>query len=418
MIAFVKVFKESVRQAFQQLVSNKLRTFLSLLGITIGILCIIGVQSAVDSLEDNIRGSFDKLGDDVVYVDKWPWAGGPDFAWWEFVKRPYPDHSDYKVLTKKLRSAELTSFHVVLGRNTIKYRSSSVERVAAIGASFELQEMFKLEIANGRFFSPSEYYYGSNKIILGHEVAKELFGDKDPIGKRVKFRGKTVEIIGVVVKSGDSLVNILDFDNTAMVSYTFAKSMANLNSNQILDGTVAIKAKAGVNLEAVKDEATGILRGHHRLKPKAKDDFSLNELTMLSDALDGIFKILNIAGRIIGGFALIVGMFSVANIMFVSVKERTNIIGIKMAIGAKRAMILAEFLIESVILCILGCIVGLLMVALIVKLLSAALDFEMYLSMSNIGFGLIISVIVGVFSGIIPAFMASKMDPVEAIRQG
>lgn len=419
LIAFIKIFKESVRQALGQLVSNKLRTFLSLLGITIGILCIIGVKSAVDSLEDNIRGSFDKMGDDVVYIDKWPWAGGPDFKWWDFLSRPYPNHSDYKILTKKMQSTQMTAFYVVTGQsNTLKYRSASVDRVFSMAATFEFDKLFNLEYQAGRYFSPAEYYYGSPKVIIGFEVAKELFGEKEAVGKKIKYKGRTVEIIGVVEKSGDSIINVLDFDNGIITSYPFAKNIVNLKNDKIYDGTVALKAKAGIPLEAVKDDATGILRSFHRLKPKAKDDFSLNQLTMISDALTPIFKTLNIAGFIIGGFALIVGMFSVANIMFVSVKERTNIIGIKMAIGAKRSMILAEFLVESVILCVIGCLVGLLLIGGLASAISAATGFAVTLSMNNIGFGLSVSVIIGILSGIIPAFNASKMDPVEAIRQG
>lgn len=419
MITFFKIFNESVRQALSQLTANKLRTFLSLLGITIGILCIIGVKAAVDSLEDNIRGSFEKMGDDVVYIDKWPWDGGPDFKWWEFIRRPYPNHDDYKMLTKKMQSAQLTAFYVVTGgSNTIKYRSSSVERVFSMACSFEFDELFSLEYDKGRYFSPSEYYYGAPKVIIGYEVAQELFGEKDPLGKKIKYRGRSMEVIGVVEKSGDSIINVLDFDNGIITTYSFAKNLFNLKNDKLYDGTVAVKAKSGIPLEAVKDEATGILRSFHRIKPKAKDDFSLNQLTMISEALTPIFATLNIAGIIIGGFALLVGMFSVANIMFVSVKERTNIIGVKMAIGAKRGMILTEFLIESVILCVLGCVVGLLLVQGLSAAITASTGFEVTLSLNNILSGLVVSVIIGVLSGIIPAYNASKMDPVEAIRQG
>jgi len=359
------------------------------------------------------------MGDDVIYIDKWPWDGGPDFKWWEFLKRPYPNHNDYKILTKKMQSTQLTAFYVVTGQsNTLKYRSASVERVFSIAVTYEFDKLFNLEYESGRYFSPSEYYYGSPKAIIGYEVAQELFGNKEAIGKKIKYKGRTLEVIGIVEKSGDSIINVLDFDNGIITSYPFAKNIVNLKNDKLYDGTVALKAKAGLPLEAVKDEATGILRSFHRIKPKAKDDFSLNQLTMISEALTPIFSTLNIAGIIIGGFALIVGMFSVANIMFVSVKERTNIIGVKMAIGAKRNMILTEFLVESVILCVLGCLVGLLLVGGLALVISSATGFDVTLSINNVLFGLSVSVIIGILSGIIPAYNASKMDPVEAIRQG
>ena len=226
-----------------------------------------------------------------------------------------------------------------------------------------------------------------------------------------------MEVIGVVKKSGKDVINIMNFDPAICVSYELAKRIANVRNVFAWGAGINVKAAEGYTVDEVKDELTGVLRAQRRLKPKEDNNFALNTQSILAGLLDQLFDALNIAGLLIGVFAIIVGMVSVANIMFVSVKERTNIIGIKMAIGAKRVMILAEFLIESVILCILGCIAGLVLVGIIVKLLAAALNFDMYLSMSNVGFGLIISIIVGVFSGIIPAFMASKMDPVEAIRQ-
>lgn len=413
----LKVVNESILQALQQLISNKLRSFLSLLGISIGIFCIIGVLSAVDSLEDNVRGSLEKLGNDIIYVKKWPWANVSG-SWWKYLKRPNPDHDDFETITEKSRYASLTSFHVVIGFKTLKFGSNSVDNAVLIGSSDHFADMFKLEFDKGRYFSPGEYEYGSNKIILGFKVADELFSNVDALGKTVKLQGRNYEVIGVIKKAGNDLLNPLDFDDCIIVSYTNARSLANLKANQIFDTSVTVKAAKGVALDQLKDEVEGIMRSHHRLRPREEDDFSLNELSMISSIFDSFFAVLNILGGVIGLFALIVGGVSVANIMFVSVKERTNIIGIKKALGAKRFIILLEFLIESIILCLIGGAMGLLLVAMVTKILTIAIGFNLYLDLGNILMGISFSVAIGVIAGFIPAMQASRLDPVVAMRQG
>jgi putative ABC transport system permease protein len=411
-----KIIYEGIAQALSQLRGNKMRSFLSLMGISIGIFSIIGVLSAVDSLEDNVRGSLEKLGNDVIYIKKWPWADVSD-EWWTYLKRPNPSHEDFEVVKARTKSAQLASFHVVIGFKTIKYQSSSVDRCVLIGTSLDFEKMFKLEFESGRFFSPSEYYYGSNKILLGFEVAEELFGNIDPIGKQVKLSGRKYEVIGVIKKSGKDLLNPLDFDDCLLVSYNNARGLANLKAKQIFDTSVTVKAAQGVTISQLKDEVKGIMRAHHRLKPKERDDFALNELSMISSIFDSFFGVLNMLGIVIGIFAIIVGGVSVANIMFVSVKERTNIIGVKKALGAKRYVILLEFLIEAIILCVIGGLMGLGLVFVTVTILSSVIDFSLFLSFGNVIAGVILSIIVGVVSGLVPAIQASGMDPVVAMRQ-
>ena len=395
---------------------NKLRSFLSLLGVSIGIFCIIGVLSAVDSLEDNVRGSLEKLGNDIVYVKKWPWADvGND--WWKFLKRQNPSHDDYLALREKSRLSQLVSFHVVVGFKTLKFGSSSVDGALLFASSMEFPEMFKLEFDKGRYFSPSEYNYGSNKIVLGYKVAEELFRDIEPIGREVKLQGKNYEVIGIIEKAGKDLINPLDFDEAILVSYPNGRSLANLKARQIFDATITVKAGDNVKLENMKDEVRGILRAKHRLKPRESEDFSLNELSMISKIFDSFFAVLNILGIIIGAFAMLVGVVSVANIMFVSVKERTGIIGIKKALGAKQYVILLEFLIEAVILCLLGGAIGLFLIFVTTKILTAAVGFDFYIDLGNVTLGVMASVAVGVIAGIIPALRAARMDPVEAMRK-
>ncbi|MCB0684967.1 MAG: ABC transporter permease [Saprospiraceae bacterium] len=414
----LRILYESFDQAFHQLRSNKLRSFLSLLGITIGIFCIIAVMSAVDSLEDNIKGSFEQLGNDVIYISKLPWAEDSRESYWKYFQRPVPSFEDYEAIKTRVKTAGEVSLLVRIGGRTIKYRSNNVEGAFVMAVTFEYADIFNLKLSQGRFYSPFEYEHGSDRVILGASIAEELFGALDPIGKDVKLMGKSLQVIGVIEKSGKSIVNPLDHDEAILLSYTLAKKMSDVRMRNNPWGTqLNIKADERSDVSDLKDEVTGVLRAHHRLKPRESDDFSINEISVITQLLDKVFGVLNIAGWLIGVFAILVGMFSVANIMFVSVKERTNIIGIKKALGAKRLFIRLEFLIESVVLCILGGLFGLLIVFLLMKILTQVMDFELFLSVQNIVIGLTLSIIIGVLAGLIPANQASKLDPVEAMRK-
>ena len=410
------VLKESFSQAYSQLIANKLRSFLSLLGIMIGIFCIIAVKSAVDSLEDNVRTSFDKLGNDVVYVSKTPWNEDPGDNYWKYARRPNPGYREYKELAENMKLAKLVTYSMFVGSKTVKYQNNSVERCFAVAVTEEYDRFHKLEYESGRFFSPNEYQLGLNKIIIGHKIARELFGEADPVGREIKIFGRDVVVVGVIKKSGKSLINFYDFDNAVLIGFEFARSVVNVKPNNPWSGNVQIKAADGVPEKLLKDDITINVRKAHFLKPSEKDDFSMNSMTMFAEELNSFFGVLNFAGLIIGGFAFLVGIFSVANIMFVSVKERTGIIGIKKALGAKPWVILLEFLIESILLCLMGGLVGLVFVWLVLKGLTAISEFEMYVSVKNMIVTLIMAIVAGVIAGFIPAWQAAKMDPVEAIR--
>ncbi len=416
MTGLLRIITDSLDQALHQLIVNKLRTFLSLLGITMGIFCIISVQSAVNSLEDNVRGSFNRLGNDVIYVNKFSWGEDPGQNWWKYVKRPNPSHDDYEAIKDRSNSTRILSYYAIIGRRTVKYRNNSVDGAFAFGTTLEYADILKLEFHKGRFFSPSEYYYAAPKVVLGYEVAGRLFGIEDPIGKRISLGGKKLEVVGVLEKSGEDLISILNYDEVAMISYPFGKQLANLSNRFGFGGGIAVKAKQGVEVDYLKGELTGILRAERRLKPVEDDNFSLNTLSLMSKVLDAVFSTLNTMGLILGIFAIIVGAISVANIMFVSVKERTNIIGIKKAIGARRSVILLEFLTESVILCLAGGVVGILLVWGVVTIISDYIPFDIYMGPTEALWGLVWSIGIGVVSGFIPALQAARMDPITAIR--
>ncbi len=411
------VLRESFIQAFQQLMTNKLRSFLSLLGVMIGIFCIIAVKSAVDSLEDNVRRSFSKLGNDVIYISKMPWTEDPGENFWKYARRPNPNYVDFKNLTETMTTAKSIVFSLFVNRTTVKYKKNNVENAFGVAITEDYDNFHSLEYDSGRYFSPQEYHSGAKVAILGYKVAKELFGDDgDPIGKDVIVFGRQMRIVGVLKESGKDLLKIYNYDNIVLISFELARSITNVNPNRMFAGNLQVKAAEGVSESQLKDDIVVAMRKTRRIKPSEKENFSMNSMTMFAEPLAAVFGTLNAVGFIIGGFALLVGIFSVANIMFVSVKERTSIIGIKKALGAKSNVILLEFLIESIVLCLIGGLMGLAAVWGVLKLVSSISDFEMYVSAKNVFTTLLVSTLAGVISGFIPALRASRMDPVEAIR--
>ncbi|HQW01664.1 MAG TPA: ABC transporter permease [Saprospiraceae bacterium] len=414
---FFKLIYESIVQAFQQLSANKLRSFLSLTGISIGIICIISVLSAVDSLKDNVSASFEKLGNDVLYIDKMPWNEDPSQNWWKYQQRPQPSYEDLEVIKKKSKLSDMASFSVFMPSRTIKFGASSIEGAFMAGVTDDYAEIFNFDFEKGRFFTPFESANGTNRVILGAVVAEKLFGTIDPIGKEINIKGLDFQVIGVLRKEGTTLINIFQFDEAVVISFNTAKKLINVKSRNSWGTSLNVKAMAGVNLDDLKDEITGILRSARKIKPRENENFAVNQLSMFTNLLEPIFSTMNVVGIFIGGFSILVGMFSVANIMFVSVKERTSIIGIKKALGARPIVILLEFLIESVVLCLVGALIGLLIVYGLLKLATVAFSYQIYLSGGNILIALILSLVIGILSGLIPAWQAARLDPVEAMRK-
>jgi putative ABC transport system permease protein len=390
---------------------------LSSLGITIGIFCIIAVLSAVDSLEQNISQSFEKLGNDVLYVDRNPWNEDPNANWWKYMRRPPPDFDDYQALKEKVQGAEFAALSVFIPGRTIEFGSSNVRGGYMAGVTYDYADISKLEFEVGRYFTPYEYATGANKLILGYTLADELFNTVDPIGRIVKIAGRKYQVIGVLKKEGNSLINIFNYDEAILISFNTARKLVNVKSGSTWGTMLNIKAKPGVELVDLRDEVTGVLRAHRKLQPKEESNFAINEVSMFTTLLRPVFSVMNAVGFVIGIFAIIVGMFSVANIMFVSVRERTNIIGIKKALGATKTVILLEFLIEAVMLCLVGGMIGLGVVVLLLKLVSGIFHFDMFVSSTNVFIAIGVAVVIGVLAGIIPAFIAARMDPVEAIRK-
>lgn len=408
----LKILSNSLRLTLQELKENKMRTSLSLIGVAFGIFCIIGVLAAVNSLERNIQSEVQSLGSNTIYIDKWDYSGGPDQPFWKFRSRPVMKFEEAALI--KERSILLDDISFLMQTNSsIAHRDDLIPSSAIYGILEAQMTIQPIQFAEGRFLSQAEFANGSNVCLLGHTNAENLFGNvARAIGKQIDVKGKKVTVVGVIKKEGKNFIG-WDYDNCVMLPYKFCKTIFDeKNSNPIL----IAKGLDGITPAALSDELRGIMRQVRRLSPTQDDNFSLNSVEAFSKAITGFFSILNIVGSIIGGISLIVGLFGIANIMFVTVKERTAVIGLKKAIGAKSSSILFEFLMEAIILCLMGGAVGLFFVWIGTIISSKALDFPIYISTPMLIISVVVCVVVGILAGIFPASRAAKLDPVVAIR--
>jgi putative ABC transport system permease protein len=411
----IQIAFTSFKMAFQELKVNKLRTFLSLLGVTIGIFCIVAVSTVLDSLEKNIRTNVATLGNDVIYISKWPWTDeGGEYKWWEYWRRPVPKVSDLKAIERQAQTVRYATLCYSENDITAKQNKNELTGITGYAVTTNFEKMQNFEIASGRYFSPSEINGGNNLVVLGYDVARELFpGINNIVGMPVTFIGRKYNVIGVLKKNGDNMAGF-NFDRGLIFSYFSASSIKDVTSLNA-DNTLMAKAKEGLG-DDIGYETEGILRAQHRIQPGAKNDFSINKLSQITEQLDTMFAMIDLVGIVIAFFSLLVGGFGIANIMFVSVKERTKIIGLKKAIGAKKVAILTEFLVESITLCLIGGLIGIAIVVMLSLFLTYVMNFTVTLSVRNFLTGISISTFVGVLAGYIPARSAARMDPVVAIR--
>lgn len=411
----IRLIRESIIMAWHALVVNKLRTFLSLLGVTIGIFAIIAVFSAVDSMEAGVKGSVEKLGNDVVNVQKWPWEFGSDYPWWKYWQRPVPTMDDMHQIKQRSTLAANVAFMSEVTASSLRWQGNSVENCEIDLVSHEYDKVASFDLLEGRYFTEAESNGGYAVAIIGYDVARNLYPGVSPIDKTISGKGRKARVVGVFAKEGQSIIGN-SRDNKVVIPVNYGRKFIDIKSDRA-DPRIMVKARPGISNRELIDDLRGHLRSIRRLRPVEEDDFALNETKLLTAQVGQLFGVVSLVGAIIGGFSILVGGFGIANIMFVSVRERTPIIGIQKSLGAKNYFILIQYLTESVLLCLIGGLIGLTMVYL-ASLLAGNFGFEMSLSSKNIFTGLGISVLIGIVSGLFPAATAARLDPVEAIRSG
>lgn len=413
MFLIFTLIKESFLFALSALRDNRTRTLLSLLGVTIGIMTIISVFSAVDTLRNNLEESVRKIGSRTLYVEKWPWGGGGEYPWWKYVNRPEPKYADFESVRNRMTTAEEVAYAISISNSTAKYLNNSATNITVSAGTHEIYTIRNLDIVEGRYFTEQESRAGSHSVILGANIAEGLFPNTSPIGNYITLMGRKMQVIGVLKREGSGVLIDVSNDDVAYIPFTLARNLVNYEQ---YGPSITIEVKGQYSLDEAESELIGIMRSARRLAPQREDNFSVNQTTLITAQLDQMFGIINLAGFFIGIFSILVGGFGIANIMFVSVKERTNLIGIQKALGAKQFFILSQFLIESILLCLIGGGVGLLIVYGLAALVGALAGVTIIVSLKMVILTTVLSTLIGLIAGIVPAVQAAKLDPVEAIR--
>ena len=414
---FLRLLKESFVFSFNALIANPVRTVLSLLGVTIGIFTIIAVLSTVDSLEKSIKDNLSFLGTDNLRVEKWPWDfNNPSYEWWKFFRRPEPTYREYEFLKDNLVNAEAVEILTSREGVNVKYSNNSSRIDNLNGVVFENQFFGDWEFIAGRFFTQNETLTGSNAAIIGYKIMEDLFKTPDfAIGKQLKIKGKSYTIIGVTKEQGESFGAGDSFDRQMFIPFNSFKKIFKVGrkgSNAVL--RVKGNGDEDPGLVNLEYELRGLIRAKRGIKPIEDDSFAINRPEYLASFVSTIFGTISIAGWVIGSFSILVGGFGIANIMFVSVKERVPIIGLQKSLGAKKYFILMQFLFESSFLSIFGGLFGIFFVFLLT--LPDLGTFDLIISLENVILGVTISSVIGILAGLLPALFASNLDPVEAIR--
>ena len=415
MLLYIRLLTESFSFALNALRNNKLRTLLSLLGVTIGIFSIIAVLAAVDSMDKKIKEDLSDMDMNTIYLMNFSF-GPSEIPRWKRDQFPKVTYDEFEFLKKSVPSIDKISFNFFARNESVKFESKTVNSIRVKPSTEDFFDIEPIKIETGRLFNAAESNSGSPVVVIGNEVAKGLFDTTDPIGKKIRLYGQKLTVIGVLKKQGQGMFG--DSNDVAIFfPVNFLRRMYG-DDNDALRAAILIKPQKGIDIEEFKAEVSQKLRVHRGVKTGEIDNFIMNVLSGFTDFIDNIVGQMNAIGWGISAFSLLVGGFGIANIMFVSVKERTNLIGIQKALGAKNKFILFQFLFEAVILSLIGGLIGMFLVWIIAIILSNTLDFEFVLSASNMLLGSGLAAFIGLIAGIVPAISASKLDPVEAIRSG
>jgi putative ABC transport system permease protein len=405
---------ESWKIAAAQMRSNLTRSTLTALGVIIGIIAVTLMGTAVNGISIGFDKSMAVLGDDVLYVTQWPWKPVDD--WWNYRDRKKIKTEYAETLNRMIAATPNSNLIIAVPTSnlmrSVKYGGNQVDNVFVLGTTSDFTVTSTIECTAGRFFNDLESRGGSNVVMIGYDVADALFPSESPLDKSVLINGQLFKVVGVNKRQG-TFLGLFSWDS--MVAMPLAAFNKYFSAKTESD--VRVKVKDKTRLGDAKDELIGLMRRVRGLPPEKKDDFSINEQQAFKSTLDPVKNSIAIAGLFITGLSLFVGAIGIMNITFVSVKERTKEIGTRKALGARRRTILLQFLIESTALCLFGGFIGLVFAYLMCFGIGQAFpSFPIHFSVGLVIVSMIVSVLTGLFSGFAPAWTASRLDPVTALR--
>ncbi|MCW8795655.1 MAG: ABC transporter permease [Chlorobium sp.] len=406
---------ESLLMAVAQIKGNKTRSFLTALGVIIGIVSITMMGTAINGIDAGFEKSLSMLGYDVIYVQKSSWSSMGQ--WWRYKNRPdlkteYAAQINRIIADNPDSGLEIAVPQMSSYSASVSHKDKNLQQVFALGTNADYLRTASGDLSEGRFFLPHESDGGSMVCLIGDDIATGLFPNEPALGKKLKLKNRTFRVIGVFRKQGKFL-GLFSFDNQVITPLNAFKKVFG-NRRYV---TLRIKTKEKVKVADAREEIRGIMRRLRRLPPGKTDDFSINEQQAFKSQLDPIKNGIAIAGIFITGMSLFVGAIGIMNITFVSVKERTQEIGLRKALGARRRTILLQFLIESLSICLLGGLIGLVTAVAITTAIDKLLpDFPIRFSFQLTAISLVVSVLTGIISGLAPAISASRLDPADSLR--
>ena len=408
-------FTESVRIALAQIRANKLRSALTALGVIIGIVAVTLMGTAIEGINTGFDKSLAMLGDDVLYVNKWPWTGAED--WWNYADRPPLRPEDAVKLNRIISSSPDSELEFgVFGDSrsaSLKSAGNSVSGVFTRGTTAGYARILTADFEEGRMFNETEDESARQVVVLGYDVAQALFPGRSALGATVAIHGQPFQVIGVLARQG-SFLGLFSFDNQMVMPLGAYRKYFGIRDDNT---EIQVKIRDKTHLDNAREELTGLMRRVRGDIPGQRDSFSINGGAVFKEKLDPIKKGIALAGLFVTGLSLFVGAIGIMNITFVSVKERTKEIGTRKALGARRVTILLQFLIEAVSICVLGGIVGLGLTYLMFAAVRSGMpSFTIEFSPALVVVSMLVSVVTGVLSGVVPAWGASRLDPVVALR--
>lgn len=402
-------FLEILSIALRAIRANKLRSVLTTLGIIIGIVAVTTMSTAIVGLREAFLNSISSLGSDVLYVSKFPWFSMGD--WSQYRNRKDITLEQYERLKKMIVTYEAIAPTKTTFGLSVKRKEKSVESSVVYGTTEAFQQTSQIELEEGRFMSEMDVRAGRKVCMIGQDIVNELFGAESPVNKDIKINNVSFKVIGVMTKQGSGFLGTFSMDGMIIMPLKTFESIAGEARSRL---RIDVKVGDVTKLEDTRQEIISAMRIIRKVPPNKPDDFAVNQQEAFKQMYDQTVGVIAIAGIVITALSLFVGAIGIMNIMFVSVTERTKEIGIRKAIGAKTWSILFQFLIESALICLLGGIIGLMIsfpLSLIInQFLPTTMPFDIVV------LALLISIFVGVVSGFLPAWKASRLNPVDSLR--